>query len=73
MRNVIAGAALLAVEDHFKSIGASTNLQRRNEGLKLSKKISWMYGIVERNDQGKVVSNNHVASSLLLVDFIDTC
>jgi hypothetical protein len=68
MRNVIASAALLAVEDHFKSIEASTNLQRRNEGLKLSKKNSWMYGTVERNDRGKVVRNNHVVFSLLLID-----
>jgi hypothetical protein len=61
MRNVIASAAMLAIEDHFKDIGALTNLQRRNEALKLSKKNSWMYGTVERNAQGKVVHNSHVA------------
>ena len=44
-----------ALEEHFMSIGAVTNLQRHQEALKAAEETNWMYEIVKRDANGILV------------------
>ena len=48
-----------ALEKHFTSIRAVTNLQRHQEALKAVKETNWMYEIVEHDADGVLVCFHH--------------
>ena len=48
-----------ALEEHFTSIRAVTNLQGHQEALKAAEETNWMYEIVERDADGVLVCFRH--------------